>query len=56
MADRALCRLGAADYALHADEMAVRLLGKWLCTEKDGVLRRFRITETECYMGEADTA
>ena len=49
-------RLLLPDYARHADEMAVWLLGKWLCTEKDGVLRRFRITETECYMGESDTA
>ena len=49
-------RLTLSDYQLHADEMAVFLLGKWLCVEKDGVLRRFRITETECYMGEKDTA
>lgn len=56
MGDGVLRRLTAADYAPHADEMAISLLGKWLCTEKDGVLRRFRITETECYMGETDTA
>ena len=39
-----------------ATQLAPLLLGKWLCRRRgDEVLRR-RITETECYFGEEDTA
>ena len=45
------------DYFLRpATELAPDLLGKLLCrATPEGVLRR-RITETECYFGEEDTA
>jgi len=49
-------RLDRAFYQIHADALAPALLGKLLCRKTaDGVIRR-RITETECYMGESDTA
>jgi len=39
-----------------ATELAPQLLGKLLCrSTEDGILR-LRITETECYFGEEDTA
>ncbi|MGM9680624.1 MAG: DNA-3-methyladenine glycosylase [Eubacteriales bacterium] len=45
------------DYSLHADELAPKLLGKLLCRRfPDGGVRKLRITETECYMGESDSA
>jgi DNA-3-methyladenine glycosylase len=37
-------------------EVAPELIGKYLCRQVDGEVRRYRITETECYYGEADTA
>lgn len=40
-----------------AEECASRLLGKLLCKKQaDGSVLRARITETECYCGENDTA
>ncbi len=49
-------RLDRAFYQMHADALAPALLGKLLCRKiADGVIR-MRITETECYMGESDTA
>ncbi len=39
-----------------ATELAKELLGKWLCVKKGEDVLRFRITETECYFGEEDTA
>lgn len=37
--------------------LAPLLLGKWLCRRlPDGTVLRRRITETECYFGEEDTA
>ena len=49
-------RLDRAFYQMHADALAPALLGKLLCRKTaDGVIR-MRITETECYMGESDTA
>jgi DNA-3-methyladenine glycosylase len=48
--------LGKDFFARPATELAPLLLGKWLCVRQgDAVLRR-RITETECYFGEEDTA
>ncbi|MCI8611444.1 MAG: DNA-3-methyladenine glycosylase [Clostridiales bacterium] len=41
---------------MHADELAPALLGKILCRKKGGTIKRVRITETECYKGETDTA
>ncbi|MFA5561567.1 MAG: DNA-3-methyladenine glycosylase [Eubacteriales bacterium] len=44
-------------YRRHAPELAPALLGKFLCVRgADGQTRRARITETECYFGEGDTA
>lgn len=44
-------------YAAPATDLAPRLLGKWLCRRQtDGTVLRRRITETECYFGEEDTA
>ena len=44
-------------YAAQATDLAPRLLGKWLCRRlKGGTVLRRRITETECYFGEEDTA
>ncbi|MBE6594579.1 MAG: DNA-3-methyladenine glycosylase [Ruminococcaceae bacterium] len=48
--------LGEDFWARPATELAPILLGKWLCVKLDGVLHRHRITETECYFGEEDTA
>ncbi|MBE6690098.1 MAG: DNA-3-methyladenine glycosylase [Ruminococcaceae bacterium] len=49
--------LMAADFARPATELASWLLGKWLCRRlPDGSVLRRRITETECYFGEEDTA
>lgn len=39
-----------------ATELAKDLLGKWLCVQKGEAVSRFRITETECYFGEEDSA
>lgn len=49
-------RLGADYFAGQATGLAPDLLGKSLCRRTaEGVLR-YRITETECYYGENDTA
>ena len=50
-------RLMAEDYAVDAVTAAKALVGAWLCRRLDGgtVVRR-RITETEAYCGEEDTA
>ncbi len=39
-----------------ATELAPWLIGKILCRNIDGKIIRARITETECYFGEEDTA
>lgn len=49
-------RLDRAFYQMHADVLAPALLGKLLCRRCGDTVRRVRITETECYMGEDDTA
>lgn len=49
-------RLLAADYAACAPVLAPRLLGKFLCRNIRGGIVRLRITETEAYYGEDDTA
>lgn len=43
-------------YASPATELAPRLLGKLLCRMTENGVLRLRITETECYFGEEDTA
>jgi len=50
-------RLRIKDYALPAPELAPALLGKLLCRRlDDGRLVKARITETEAYFGEDDSA
>ena len=47
----------AIDLTRPATELAPQLLGKLLCRRlPDGRVLRYRITETECYFGEEDTA
>lgn len=49
-------RLSEEYFSGQATELAPDLLGKLLCRKtKEGILR-YRITETECYYGEGDTA
>ncbi|MBQ8407729.1 MAG: DNA-3-methyladenine glycosylase [Clostridia bacterium] len=44
-------------YEQNADVAAPKLVGKLICYRKaDGEVLRMRITETECYLGESDTA
>ena len=50
-------RLMAEDYAVDAVTAAKALVGAWLCRRlDDGTVIRRRITETEAYCGEEDTA
>ena len=50
-------RLTAEDYAVDAVTAAKALVGAWLCRRlDDGTVMRRRITETEAYCGEEDTA
>ena len=49
-------RLDSALYSLPATELAPKLLGKLLCVSRDGNTLKLRITETEAYFGEEDTA
>ncbi len=50
-------RLRNADYADDAVTVAKALVGAWLCRRmEDGAVVRRRITETEAYCGEEDTA
>ena len=50
-------RLTERDYALDAVSMAKALVGMTLCRRLDGgKVLRARITETEAYLGEEDTA
>lgn len=49
-------RLGRDDYRKPATELAPDLIGKLLCRKCDTGILKYRITETECYYGEQDTA
>ena len=50
-------RLTTKDYAVDAVTGAKALVGAWLCRRlEDGSVVRRRITETEAYCGEEDTA
>jgi len=49
-------RISREDYLRDAEALAPWLLGKTLCHRVDGAVIRAKITETECYLGENDTA
>ena len=49
-------RLEYAFFHRDCPEVARELVGKLLCHQVDGGVRRLRITETECYCGQEDTA
>jgi DNA-3-methyladenine glycosylase len=48
--------LDAEYFSRPATELAFDLLGKILCVKQGDEIIRARITETECYFGEEDTA
>lgn len=48
--------LSKETYCLPATELAPLLLGKVLCVKQGDIVKRARITETEAYFGEEDTA
>lgn len=43
-------------YSRSSVELASDMVGKLLCTSIGGGIRRYRVTETEVYYGEGDTA
>ena len=49
-------RLGKEFFSKSAVELAPELLGVFLCRKAGDTVYKYRITETECYYGEADTA
>lgn len=49
-------RLGRKDLCRPATELAPALVGKLLCRRIGEEVFRYRITETECYFGQEDTA
>ncbi len=49
-------RLDKDFYLADSPDLAPRLLGKLICIDNDGVIGRYRITETEAYFGSEDTA
>ena len=49
-------RLTQEFYSDNAVSLAPKLLGKFLCRRIDNEILKFRITETEAYYGENDTA
>jgi len=49
-------RLGLKFYSRHAFLVAPDLLGKLLCRNLNGNTIKLKITETECYYGEGDSA
>lgn len=49
-------KLNIEIYSQNAIVLAPQLLGKLLCRNLDGEIIKFRITETESYFGEKDTA
>jgi len=49
-------RLNEDFYKLNALELAPKLIGMKLCRKINGKIFKFKITETESYFGEEDTA
>lgn len=49
-------QLGKEFFTQDAYTVAVNLIGKWICRRIDGKVFKFQISETECYIGNGDTA
>ncbi|MBQ8288298.1 MAG: DNA-3-methyladenine glycosylase [Clostridia bacterium] len=49
-------RIHPSLFKLPADQLAPLLIGKLLCRRIENETLRLRIVETECYLGEADSA
>ncbi|MGM9648308.1 MAG: DNA-3-methyladenine glycosylase [Eubacteriales bacterium] len=49
-------RMDTSLFMLPANRLAPLLLGKLLCRRTDDGVLRYRIIETECYLGEEDSA
>jgi len=49
-------KLNTEFYIQNAIVLAPEILGKLLCRNLNGKIIKLRITETECYFGEEDTA
>ncbi|MBQ7355388.1 MAG: DNA-3-methyladenine glycosylase, partial [Clostridia bacterium] len=49
-------RIDSSLFNLSADLLAPLLIGKLLCRRTNSGILRHRITETECYLGEDDSA
>lgn len=49
-------RIDSSLFKLSADQLAPLLIGKLLCRRTNSGILRLRITETECYLGEEDSA
>lgn len=49
-------RLNAKFYSQNAIILDPEILGKLLCRNLNGEIIKLRVTETECYFGETDTA
>ena len=49
-------QLGKDFFTQDAYTAAQQLIGKWICRRIDEKVVRFQITETECYIGNGDTA
>jgi len=43
-------------FSQDAYTLAQQLIGCYICRQSDGTVSRYRITETECYIGTDDTA
>ena len=43
-------------FTQNAYTVAQQLIGKWICRRIDGEIFKFQINETECYIGNGDTA
>ena len=49
-------RLNSDFFTQDAYTVAKQLIGKYICRNIDGEIKKFKITETECYIGTDDTA
>lgn len=49
-------QLGKDFFTQNAYTAAQQLIGKWICRRINGKVYKFQICETECYIGNGDTA